>query len=53
MKKMLVAAGVAALFALPINAEVVKPMDVSFTDGAVDMSLSGAPGDPAAGRDEK
>lgn len=50
MKKMLVAAGVLSVFAVPLNAEMVKPMDVSFTDGAVEMSLTGAAGDPAAGR---
>lgn len=29
--------------------EVVKPQDVTYVDGAVETSLSGAPGDPAIG----
>ncbi len=50
MKKMLVAAGLATVCAFPINAENVKPMNVSFVDGAIEQSLSGTPGDPAEGR---
>lgn len=50
MKKMLVTAGVLSVFALPLNAEAVKPMNVSFADGAVEASLSGAAGDPNEGR---
>ncbi|KAJ56683.1 monoheme cytochrome C SoxX [Actibacterium mucosum KCTC 23349] len=42
--------GVAAIFAATTAfAEAVEPTDVVFVDGAVEMSLSGQPGDPAAG----
>lgn len=42
--------GVAAVFmATTVLAEAVKPTDVVFVDGAVEVSLSGMPGDPAAG----
>ncbi len=42
--------GVAAIFmATTALAEAVMPTDVVFVDGAVDVSLSGMPGDPAAG----
>lgn len=30
-------------------AEIVKPADVQYVDGAIETSLSGVPGDPAAG----
>lgn len=50
MKKILVAAGILTAFAIPTQADVVKPTDVSFTDGAVATSLTGQPGDPAEGR---
>ena len=50
MKKMLVAAGLASAFALPLQAENIAPMNVSFSDGAVETSLSGTAGDPAMGR---
>ncbi|WP_306140787.1 sulfur oxidation c-type cytochrome SoxX [Roseibium sp. MMSF_3412] len=39
----------AMLVASTAFAEGVKPTDVVFTDGAVDVSLSGVAGDPAAG----
>lgn len=39
----------AMLAASTAFAEAVKPTDVVFTDGAVDVSLSGTAGDPAAG----
>ncbi|WP_299472165.1 sulfur oxidation c-type cytochrome SoxX [uncultured Roseibium sp.] len=39
----------AMLAASTAFAETVKPTDVIFTDGAVDVSLSGLAGDPAAG----
>ncbi|WP_421982132.1 sulfur oxidation c-type cytochrome SoxX [Roseibium sp.] len=39
----------AMLAASTAFAEAVKPTDVVFTDGAVDVSLSGVAGDPAAG----
>ncbi len=42
--------GLAAMFAATTAfAEAVKPTDVVFADGAVEVSLSGVPGDPAAG----
>lgn len=42
--------GLSALLAASTAfAETVKPTDVIFTDGAVDVSLSGVAGDPAAG----
>ena len=50
MRKLLVATGVCASFALPLNAEMVKPMDVAFVDGAVESSLTGQAGDPAEGK---
>ena len=52
MKNILVAAAVAVGVgvALPLHAEMVKPMDVSFVDGAVEMSLTGQAGNPAEGR---
>ncbi len=50
MRKMLIAAGVLSAMAFPLNAEMIKPMDVVFVDGAIDTSLTGAAGDPAAGR---
>ncbi|MET1412114.1 sulfur oxidation c-type cytochrome SoxX [Roseibium sp. HPY-6] len=39
----------AMLAATTAFAETVKPKDVVFADGAVDVSLSGVAGDPAAG----
>lgn len=39
----------AMLVASTAFAEAVKPTDVVFADGAVDVSLSGVAGDPAAG----
>ena len=50
MKKMLAAAGLVSAFAFPIQAEEIKPMNVAFTDGAVEGSLSGKAGDAAEGR---
>ncbi|MXQ07470.1 sulfur oxidation c-type cytochrome SoxX [Alphaproteobacteria bacterium GH1-50] len=50
MKKMLVTAGLITAFALPLHAEMVAPTQVAFTDGAVEGSLTGTAGDPAAGR---
>lgn len=40
---------VIALSAPASFAEVVKPQDVAFVDGAIEMSLSGVAGDPAQG----
>ncbi|MGR3500963.1 sulfur oxidation c-type cytochrome SoxX [Pseudaestuariivita sp.] len=44
--------GVAAAIslALPAGAEEVKPMNVAFSDGMVESSLTGVAGDPAMGR---
>lgn len=50
MKKLLITAGTCCVLALPIHAEMVAPGDVQFADGAVEMSLTGVAGDPAAGR---
>jgi sulfur-oxidizing protein SoxX len=50
MKKTLIATGLMTAIALPLNAEVVSPTNVAFTDGAIEQSLTGAAGDPAAGR---
>lgn len=50
MKNALLAAAVCIGLALPLQAEIVKPVDVVFADGAVKGSLTGAPGDPATGR---
>ena len=44
-------AALAALGASAALAEIVQPTEVSFDDGAVAVSLSGQPGDPAAGAD--
>lgn len=42
--------GLAALFTTTVAvAEAVKPTDVVFMDGAIEASLTGQPGDPAAG----
>ena len=42
--------GIATLFAASaVVAEVVKPTEVVFVEGAVEASLSGQPGDPAEG----
>lgn len=47
----LAATGVALLLmAAGAEAETVAPIDVVFVDGAVAQSLTGVPGDPAAGR---
>lgn len=50
MKTMFIAAGLATAFALPLAAETIAPTEVTFTDGAVDVSLTGQAGDPAEGR---
>lgn len=42
---------IATLFATSAFAEAVKPTDVVYVDGAVEVSLSGQPGDPAAGEE--
>ena len=50
MKHTVVLASAAALMATMATADAVKPMDVAFMDGTVEASLTGQPGDPAAGR---
>lgn len=50
MKKLAFAAATLTAFALPLQAEQIKPMNVAFTDGAVSTSLTGVAGDPAEGR---
>lgn len=40
----------AMLFASAVGAEAVKPMNVTFTDGTVEASLTGVAGDPEMGR---
>ncbi len=37
--------------ATAVSAEDIKPSDVVFSDGVVEQSLTGTPGDPAAGRE--
>lgn len=50
MKSTLVLASVVALSASLATAETIVPTAVNFVDGAVETSLTGVPGDPAAGR---
>lgn len=49
MKHGLVLGVVATLTATTAFSNAVKPKDVVFSDGAVEASLSGQPGDPASG----
>ncbi|OAN73502.1 sulfur oxidation c-type cytochrome SoxX [Sulfitobacter sp. EhC04] len=51
MKILGTVAGAAALLATVAVAEIIAPTNVSFDDGAIAASLTGAPGDPAEGRD--
>ncbi|MGV6804455.1 MAG: sulfur oxidation c-type cytochrome SoxX [Ruegeria sp.] len=50
MKNALKLSVVAMLVASAAMAGEVKPMDVSFVDGSVEMSLTGVSGDPVEGR---
>ena len=50
MKRAIGLAVITAFAALPALAGEVKPSDVVFSDGVVKSSLTGAPGDPVAGR---
>lgn len=50
MKLVMGTAFAAALSAGTVFAGEVKPMDVAFTDGTVETSLTGVAGDPVAGR---
>lgn len=51
MKRILILAAATALGVSAVTAENLAPMQVAFNDGAVEQSLTGAAGDPAAGRD--
>ena len=50
MKQILAAAGLLTAVAYPLHAETVKPMNVAFTAGAVEQSLTGMPGNAENGR---
>jgi len=49
MKYLVAGAACLAVLTSTAIAETIAPTDVMFEDGAVSKSLSGAPGDPAAG----
>lgn len=49
MKRLATGAALAGLLAASVAAETVAPTQVKFEDGAVATSLTGTPGDPAAG----
>ena len=50
--KQVTSAAIAAVFAASFaQADAVKPMDVSFAEGAVEASLTGVAGDAATGRE--
>ena len=49
--KLRMALGLGAILTMSAaHADAVKPMNVAFSDGAVETSLTGQAGDPAAGR---
>lgn len=50
MKKLLATVGLISVAALPLGAAETKPADLMFTDGAVEVSLTGAAGDASEGR---
>ncbi|MDF1670803.1 MAG: sulfur oxidation c-type cytochrome SoxX [Roseovarius sp.] len=50
MKTILMATTALAMSTYALSAGEIAPTDVSYTDGAVAMSLSGQPGDAAEGR---
>ena len=50
MKHSIFVAAVSVCLSAPLVAQEVKPMAVSFVDGAVEASLTGVAGDPANGR---
>ena len=50
MDKLLTATVVMTALSLPLHAESIAPTAVSYTDGAIEQSLTGTAGDPAAGR---
>ncbi|MCV3272774.1 sulfur oxidation c-type cytochrome SoxX [Roseobacter sinensis] len=49
MTRFAIFAATASLCATSAAAEIVKPTDVTFVDGVIEASLTGTPGDPAAG----
>ncbi|MEQ9261325.1 MAG: sulfur oxidation c-type cytochrome SoxX [Roseovarius sp.] len=49
MNKVIGLAALTTLVASVAAAEVIKPTDVAYVDGAVETSLTGVPGDPEAG----
>ncbi|TRD15139.1 sulfur oxidation c-type cytochrome SoxX [Palleronia caenipelagi] len=51
MTRIWLAAAALTAAAMPLQAETVAPTDVAYTDGAVEMSLTGMAGDPASGRE--
>lgn len=51
MAKLMMATGLACAIAFPIHAETIAPTNVTYVDGAVEASLTGTTGDPAAGRE--
>jgi len=50
MKKSLMGAASIAIIATAVHAEEILPTNVAFTEGAIEQSLSGKPGDEANGR---
>ena len=50
MKNSLIGSVLLAALASGVHAEKILPTDVAYTDGAVEQSLSGTPGDAANGR---
>ncbi len=50
MKNCFIGAAIGAMIATGLHAEEVLPTNVAFNDGAIEQSLSGAPGDPNNGR---
>lgn len=51
MKRILIFAAASTLGVSAVLAETLAPMQVAYVDGAVEQSLTGVPGDAAAGRD--
>lgn len=51
MKRTFTAILALAASSLVLNAETIAPTAVSFTDGSVEQSLTGVPGDVASGRE--
>ena len=51
MKLAITTAITLAASAIAVSASEIAPSDVTFTDGAIEQSLTGTPGDPAKGRE--